>query len=48
MKVVQFTEALGWDRKYEIGAVGGYGAVGGRMCDRHQKIINLMSNLIFS
>ena len=25
--------------------VGGYGAVGGRVCERYQKIFNLMSSL---
>ena len=35
------------DHKYGIGTVGGYGAVGGRVCDRHQKIFNLMSFLRF-
>ena len=28
--------AAGQDRKYGIGPVGGYVAVGGRVCDRHQ------------
>ena len=31
VKSVQFTEALGRDRKYGIGSVGGYVAVGGRV-----------------
>ena len=47
VKVVRLTEASGQDRKYGIGLVGGYGAVGGRVCDRHQRILNLMSSLIF-
>ena len=47
VKVVQLIEDLGWDQKYEIGPVGGYEALGGRMCNRHQKIFNLMSSLIF-
>ena len=45
---VRLTEASGRDRKYGIGPFGGYGAVGGRVCDRHQKIFNLMSSLSFS
>ena len=47
VKVLQLTEASGRDRKYGIGSVGGYGAVGGRVCDWHQKIFNLMSSSRF-
>ena len=47
IKVVQFMEASGQDRKYGIGTVGGYRALGGRVCDRHQNILNLMSSLTF-
>ena len=48
VKVVRLVEALGRDRKYGIGLVGGYGAMGGRVFKWHQKIFNLMSSLIFS
>ena len=48
VKVVHFMEDLGQDRKYGIGTIGGYGTVGGRVCDRHQTIFNLMSSLTFS
>ena len=48
VKVVKFMEASGQDHKYVIGSVGGDGAVGGRVCNRHQNIFNLMSSLIFS
>ena len=37
--VVRLIEALGRDRKYGIGAVGGYGSVGDRVCNRHQKYL---------
>ena len=47
IKVVRLTEAAGWDQKYGIGPVGGYGAVGGRGCDRHKNIFNLMIYLVF-
>ena len=30
-----------------IGLVGGYGAVGDRVCDWHQNILKLMCSLIF-
>ena len=40
--------AAGWDRKYGIRPVGGYWAVGGRVCNRHQNIFDLMSYLNFS
>ena len=45
VKVVKLIETLGQERRYGIGPVGGYGAVGGRVCNRHQKIFNLMSSL---
>ena len=35
--------AAGRDRNYGIGLVGGYVAVGDRMCDQHQNILKLMS-----
>ena len=41
VKVVQLMEASGRGRKYGIGPVGSYGAVGGRVYDRHQKIFDL-------
>ena len=47
IKVVQLVEDSEWDRKYWIGPVGGYGYVGGRVYDWHQKIFNLMSSLTF-
>ena len=47
VKVVQFMEASGQDRKYGIGPVGDYGSLGGRVCDWHKKIFNLMSLLEF-
>ena len=47
VKVVRLTEALERDHKYGIGPFGGYGAVGGRVCDQHQRIFNLMSSLRF-
>ena len=40
VKQVQLMESLGRDRKYGIGLVDGYGGVGGRVCNRHQKIFN--------
>ena len=40
VKQVQLMEYLGRDRKYGIGPVDGYGGVGGRVCNRHQKIFN--------
>ena len=40
-------EALGRDQNDGIDQVGGYGAVGDRVCDRHRKIFNLMSSLTF-
>ena len=40
VKQVQLMESLGRDRKYGIGPVDGYGGVGGRVCNRHQKIFN--------
>ena len=45
VKVVHLMESFGWDRKYGIRPIGGYGAVGGRVCNRSQKIFNLMSSL---
>ena len=42
VKVVQLMEDSGQDWKYEIGVVGGYVAVGGRVCYQHQNIFNLM------
>ena len=47
VKVVQLMENSGWDQKYGIGLVGSYGDVGGRVCDRHQNIFNLISYLGF-
>ena len=40
VKVVELMKSLGRDHKYGIGPVDGYGAVGGRVCDQHQKIFN--------
>ena len=40
VNVVKLMEALGRDRKYWVGLVSSYGAVGDRVCDRHQKIFN--------
>ena len=36
------------EQNYGVGSVGGYGAVGGRVCSRHQNIFKLMSCLNFS
>ena len=47
VKVVQLMKALSQDRKYGIGPVGSYGAMGSRVYDRHQKIFNFMSSLTF-
>ena len=47
VKVVQLMEASGRDQKYEIGPVGGYETVSGRVCNCRQNIFNLMSSLIF-
>ena len=47
VKVVKLMEALWRYRKYWIGPVGGYGAVGDRVCDWNQNIFNLMSSLRF-
>ena len=47
VKVVQLMEFLGRDRKYGIGLVGSFGSVGGRVCDRHQKVFNLISSFRF-
>ena len=47
VKVVHLMESFGRDRKYGIGPIGGYGAVGGRVCNRNQNIFNLMSSLKF-
>ena len=47
VNLVRLTEALRRDRKCGIGLVGGYGAVGGRVCNWHQHIFNLMSYLMF-
>ena len=40
VKVVQLMESLGREYKYGIGTFVIYGAVGGRVCDQHQKIFN--------
>ena len=40
--------ASGQDQNYGIRPVGGYGAVGDRVCDRNQNILKLMSSLKFS
>ena len=47
VRLVKLADDLMWDRKYGIEPVDGYGAVGDSMYDRHQKIFNLMSSLIF-
>ena len=47
VNAVQLMEALGRDQKDGIDQVGGYGAVGDRVCDRHRKIFNLISSLTF-
>ena len=46
-KVMQLMEDFWWDQKYGIGPADGYGAMGGRVCNWHQKIFNLMSSLTF-
>ena len=48
VKVVRLWEASGRDWKYGIGPDGRYGAVGGRVCDRHQNIFNSIISLRFS
>ena len=47
VKVVQFMEALGRDQKYGVWPASGYGALGGRVCNRHQNIFNLLGSLTF-
>ena len=47
VKLVQLMEALGRERKHGVGPVGSYGATGGRICDHHQKIFNLIISLTF-
>ena len=39
-EVVLLMEALGQDWKYGKGTVSGYESMGGRVCNRHQKIFN--------
>ena len=40
-------DALGKDQEYGIGPAGGYVSMGGRVCDLHQNIFDLMSYLEF-
>ena len=47
VKVLQLMEASGQGPKYDIWQVYGYVGVGSRVCDRHQKIFNLMNSLTF-
>ena len=47
VNLVHLMETLVRDWKYEIGPVGGYGAMGSRVCNRHQKIFNFMISLTF-
>ena len=47
VNLVWLKEGLVRDQLYGIGPVGGCEAVGDRVCDWHQKILNLMSSLRF-
>ena len=47
VELVKLMEASGRDQKHFVGPVGGYGAMGGRICNHHQKISNLIISLTF-